>query len=118
MPGHRLPKIESLATCAWVREQQTILFQGPPGTGKTHLSAALGVKAIENGFTVVFYQLQDLLPLLKKDADLAPQRLRAKKYMKANLRNYSLSPLTANSLFQVSKHNPLGIRILVQSARG
>ena len=32
--------------------------------------------------------------------------------------NYSLSPLTANSLFQVSKHNPLGIRILVQSARG
>ena len=33
-------------------------------------------------------------------------------------RNYSLSPLTANSLFQVSKHNPLGIRILVQSARG
>jgi len=32
--------------------------------------------------------------------------------------NYSLSPLTANSLFQVSKHHPLGIRILVQSARG
>jgi len=84
-PSIQKSRIESLATCAWVREQQTILFQGPPGTGKTHLSAALGVKAIENGFTVVFYQLQDLLPLLKKDADLAPQRLRAKKYMNAAL---------------------------------
>lgn len=84
-PSIKRSRTESLATCAWIREQQTILFQGPPGTGKTHLSVALGVKAIENGFTVVFYQLQDLLPLLKKDADLAPQRLRAKKYMKAAL---------------------------------
>ncbi|MCD6198539.1 MAG: hypothetical protein J7K15_08220 [Deltaproteobacteria bacterium] len=41
-----------------------------------------------------------------------------KKYRRLIGCNYSLSPLTANSLFQVSKHNPLGIRILVQSARG
>jgi len=40
------------------------------------------------------------------------------QYMDSSDSNYSLSPLTANSLFQVSKHNPLGIRILVQSARG
>jgi DNA replication protein DnaC len=84
-PSIKKSQIEGLATCAWIREHQVILFQGPPGTGKTHLSVALGVKAIGNGFTVVFYQLQDLLPLLKKDADLAPKRLRAKKYMKVSL---------------------------------
>jgi DNA replication protein DnaC len=37
-PTIKRSQIESLATCAWIREQQTILFQGPPGTGKTHLS--------------------------------------------------------------------------------
>jgi len=29
-------KIESLATCAYVREAQNVLFIGPPGVGKSH----------------------------------------------------------------------------------
>lgn len=77
--------VETLATCAWIREHETVLIQGPPGIGKTHLAVALGVRAVENGFSAVFYRLDDLLHALKRDADSPPSKLRGKKYMNASL---------------------------------
>jgi len=74
-----------LATCAWVREHESVLLQGPPGVGKTHLAIALGVKAVENGFSVAYYRLEDLLHAMKRDAEEPPIRLRGKKYLKAAL---------------------------------
>ena len=79
-PSIERRQIETLATCAFVREHTTLLVQGPPGVGKTHLCVALGVKAIEHGFSVAFYRLEDLLHEMRKDADVPPQRLRRKKY--------------------------------------
>lgn len=84
-PSLERNKVETLATCAWIREHATTLITGPPGTGKTHLGVALGVKAVENGFSVAFYRLEDLLHAMKQDAEVAPQRLRGKKYLKAAL---------------------------------
>ena len=60
-------------------------MQGPPGVGKTHLAIALGVRAIENGFSVAFHRLEDLLDALKRDADVSPQRLRRRKHMNVAL---------------------------------
>jgi DNA replication protein DnaC len=73
-------QIETLATCAFVRDHTTLLVQGPLGVGKTHICAGLGIKAIEHGFSVAFYRLEDLLHEMRKDAAVAPQRLRCKKY--------------------------------------
>lgn len=73
-------QIETLATCQFIRDCTTLLVQGPPGTGKTHLCVSLGVKAVEHGFSVGFYRLEDLLHEMRKDAQVAPQRLRRKKY--------------------------------------
>lgn len=84
-PSIEKTRIETLATCSFIRQHETILIQGPPGTGKTHLSVALGVKAIENGFSVAFYTLEDLLHAAKKDSDRPPQRLRGVKYLKTSL---------------------------------
>ena len=84
-PGVERSKIETLATCAWIREHATLLVVGPPGVGKTHLAVALGVKAVENGFSVAFYRLEDLLHAMKQDADVPPRRLRGKKYLKVSL---------------------------------
>ena len=53
--------------------------------GKTHLAVSLGVKAVENGFGVVFYRLEELMAVLKKDADLSPSRRRRKKYVNTGL---------------------------------
>jgi DNA replication protein DnaC len=84
-PGIEKNRIESLATCAFIREHETCLISGPPGVGKTHLAVALGVRAIENGFSVAFYRLEDLLHAMKQDADVAPRRLRGKKYLSVSL---------------------------------
>jgi DNA replication protein DnaC len=79
-PSIERRQVETLATCAFIREHTTLLVQGPPGVGKTHLVVGLGVRAIEQGFSVAFYRLEDLLHEMRKDADVSPQRLRRKKY--------------------------------------
>jgi DNA replication protein DnaC len=79
-PSIEKRQIETLATGAFIREHTTLLVQGPPGVGKTHLVVALGVRAIEQGFSVAFYRLEDLLHEMRKDAQVSPQALRRKKY--------------------------------------
>ena len=84
-PSVERSRIETLGTCAWIRESHNLLLQGPPGVGKTHLAVSLGIRAVENGFGVIFYRLEDLLAALKVDADLSPTRLRRRKYMNVSL---------------------------------
>lgn len=84
-PGIDRKRIETLATGSWIQEHETVLLQGPPGVGKTHLAVSLGVKAIEQGFSVAFFRLDELLFAMKKDAQLPPRSLRRKKYLKVAL---------------------------------
>jgi len=49
----------------WLDTHENLLFFGPPGLGKTHLSIALGMKAIEQGYTVCFEKIVNLIKLLK-----------------------------------------------------
>jgi len=84
------PKIDralvfELATGRFLARAEDAVFLGPPGVGKTHLAVALGVRAIENGFSVAFHRLEDLLAALKRDADVSPQRLRQRKHMNTAL---------------------------------
>ncbi len=84
-PSVERSRIETLGTCAFIRAKESLLIQGPPGVGKTHLAIALGVRAVENGFSVLFLRLEDLLAAMKRDADAGPSRLRRKKYMNVAL---------------------------------
>ena len=78
-------RIDTLATGAWVRQNQTLLIQGPPGVGKTHLAVGLGVRAVEQGFSAQFYRFDELLTALRADAHLPPSRIRRKKYLSTAL---------------------------------
>jgi DNA replication protein DnaC len=78
-------KIDHLATCEFVRRHENLLFFGPPGVGKTHLAAALGVKAIELGFSVSYYTVEELLLQLKKRADIPVAKQRGRAYVKSAL---------------------------------
>lgn len=72
-------KVEELATCAFARRKENVLFLGPPGVGKSHLAAGLGVKAIKNGFRVHHYVLDDLIRVLQAE-EMVPNRRRPRRY--------------------------------------
>lgn len=84
-PSVSRSQIETLATGQWIRDGQSLLLQGPPGVGKTHLTVGLSMRAIETGFSVSFYRLDELMHQLKRDSELSPSRLKFRKYMSSNL---------------------------------
>ena len=49
----------------WLDEGANLLLIGPPGTGKSHLSAAIGLALVENGYRVLFCRTTDLAQRLQ-----------------------------------------------------
>ncbi len=78
-------QLDTLAKCQYLREKTNVLFLGPPGVGKSHLAAALGVKAIKNGFSVAHFVLDELMHVLKADAAITSARLRARRHFNCGL---------------------------------
>jgi len=53
--------INDAATCSYLEEKKNLVFIGNPGTGKSHLSIALGVKALARGYKVLFSSTGEML---------------------------------------------------------
>lgn len=54
-------QISDAITCQYIEEKRNIIFIGNPGTGKTHLSIALGLKALLKEHKVLFTTVSDML---------------------------------------------------------
>ena len=54
-------KIRDLATLGFIEKKENVIFMGPPGVGKSHLSAAIGIKACEQGKTVLSVNATDFM---------------------------------------------------------
>jgi len=53
--------INDFLTCNFIREKRNVVFIGNPGTGKTHLSIAIGIKALMKNFKILFTSVGELL---------------------------------------------------------
>ncbi len=78
-PALNEAQIRELATVRFVANGENILLLGPPGVGKTHLAISLGVAAIAQGISVVFFTVADLVDQIQRDAkeDRLERRLQA-----------------------------------------
>jgi DNA replication protein DnaC len=78
-PALNEAQMRELATARFVAHGENILLLGPPGVGKTHLAVSLGVAAIMQGISVVFFTVADLVDLVQQDvkADRLERRLHA-----------------------------------------
>lgn len=81
--GVERKRIEFLATCEYAHLKENVLLLGPPGVGKTHLAAALGVRAIQNGFSVAFLNADQLVDQLRKDEASLNRKTHRRRYMNA-----------------------------------
>lgn len=53
--------VRELAGLSFVERAENVVLLGPPGVGKSHLGIALGVKAVEAGYSVLFLTLESLM---------------------------------------------------------
>lgn len=59
-------QVRELAGLSFVERAHNVVVLGPPGVGKTHLAVALGVKAVEAGYSVLFHSLESLMTRLTR----------------------------------------------------
>jgi len=77
--------LSSLLDFLWLDNHTNLLFFGPPGLGKTHLSIALGLKAIRAGYTVCFERMTSLIKCLKMADIQRKAGFRLNRILKADL---------------------------------
>lgn len=71
-------KLISLAECKFVKDRENLICVGQSGTGKTHISTAIGISAIQQGYRVRFIKVSDLIQELLK----AESEYRLPRYLK------------------------------------
>lgn len=70
--GITQPQIDRLCELSWIDNKGNLLFSGSPGLGKTMLATGLGLKAINEGYTVCFEKMANLIKILdNSDIDRA-----------------------------------------------
>ena len=77
--------MDDLMTLRYIHNNENVVFLGPPGVGKTHLSVALGMRAIMPDMPVYYTSAMNLVQILKRDYDLKRLEYRIKTYSRFRL---------------------------------
>lgn len=78
-------EVSQLLDFRWLDNHNNLLWFGPPGVGKSHLSIALGIKAIQAGYTVCFERIINLIKLLKTAEIQRTSGFRINRILKSDL---------------------------------
>jgi len=103
-------QLDLLATTEFAKRKENILFLGPPGVGKSHLAQGLGIRAVQNGFSVTFTTADQLIDKLRKDEQNPSRRSHRRKFMSTSvliideLGFQTLDRKDAHLLFKVISH--------------
>lgn len=108
-PKRKLNKAQilSLASMDFIRAHQNIIINGKCGSGKTFLAEALGVRAIEEGFTVYAIRTATLLQeiqLSRIDGSYTNLVKRFARYKLLIIDDFGISPIStddATNLFEI-----------------
>lgn len=84
-PSIKKQAILELAVCSFIPKAENIIFIGQPGTGKTHLSIALGLKALGYGYTVLFTTVWEMITSLQASRADYTYKRRIDYYLKPDL---------------------------------
>ena len=77
---NKLPELETLD---FIKTGSNVILGGSPGTGKSHIAIGLGIKACEQGYTVMFTKVAKLLTQIREchsNRTLRMLELRFEKY--------------------------------------
>ena len=78
-------QLNQLKELTWLEQLYNIIFLGPPGVGKTHLAIGLGLRAIDQGYKVIFTSMGDLIHTLKTEEISRKSQTQMKRIRDANL---------------------------------
>jgi DNA replication protein DnaC len=83
LPTEAQQKLPELETLDFIAEGRGVVLGGSPGTGKTHIAIGLGIKAIQEGYSVFFTTVSRLLTQIRESHSQRTLRgleLRFEKY--------------------------------------
>lgn len=78
-------QIKQLMDMTWLEKAFNLIFLGPPGVGKSHMAVALGLQAVNLGYSVAFVSMDELMRTLKTESISTRSKRRLKQIRTANL---------------------------------